>query len=221
MELVLMLTGFSAWVVAYVIIIVMGFRRKTYGMALIPICGNIIWDLTFAFVDGNILTDLPDPFVDPARVNEMMHYFCVAWATADLVMLYQIAKYKPAGQLLQKFGRTIVGVVIAVSLLVAFLLVFFSREIFATNGAHCVFWGIVPTLVISFSYVNMALNRENLPGQSLAVAWLRLVGIQLMCYVFIDVLGLPLMATFMATFLLADAAYILLLMRWRAEEASR
>jgi hypothetical protein len=74
MLLLSLVTGGTMWVTAYVLNIVRGLRRATYGLPLVPVCFNIGFDFTYAFlVDAHLLAGVPAPFADPEVVNTLTH----------------------------------------------------------------------------------------------------------------------------------------------------
>jgi hypothetical protein len=223
MLILALVVGCVMWAVAYLIIVLQSFRRNTYGMALAPVCCNLGWDVTFAFVlEHPLLWEVPAPFYDPKNMDLLIQSFCTVWALADVLMLWQLAWYG-RGDTLRHGKPGAFALYAGVLALGALCLVSMSREVFRTPSAHFMLSGMGSTLCISVSYLRLALAKVNLRGHSLMVAVLRLLGIELVCLALNGAVGVlpPLaMPAFMTMFVILDGLYILLLIRWCREEHS-
>ena len=216
MALICLLTGFAMWLLAYILIVMRGFRRATYGMILMPICYNVSWDFTFTLRDSDLLGGMSDPVINPLTLNVVVRLFAAIWALGDIMMLYQVVRNR-TGTKLDSWRNRHIYFYIAILVTSGIGCINLTAGMFRTPAVHCLTWGFGSGVVIALSYVVMALSRTNFRGQSLSAALLRLVGMQLTCIIMIRVMPTSIMLIVMLTCLFADLAYILLLDRWCRE----
>jgi hypothetical protein len=149
----------TAWSVAYIFIIIRGFKDKTYGMPFISLAFNISWEFCFAtiFNDGN-------------PVHRAVN---MAWFLLDigiLVTYFRYGKRDWPHRISTKYFFPYSFFVMAM----AFTIIYFAtRELHDTYGAYMAY---IMNLTMSVLYINMINTRENLSGQSLGIAVAKLIG---------------------------------------------
>jgi hypothetical protein len=148
---------FGCWMAAYALMIVKGFRERTYGMPAPCLFLNITWEVTLGVVH-------PPPDV-------RIQIFALGWALIDCVILYQYCRYGrrhfPLDQRL--FWPTVLfGLVAGCAFNFVFLDCLGDR--FLRYGA------LLSQLFMSYRYIEFLLARGNLLGQSLPIALCKLVG---------------------------------------------
>ncbi len=145
---------FFFWLVAYVLIIVKGFRERTYCMPIAAFCGNVIWEFLFAFVH-------PSDFLLIRLGN------CL-WLAFDAVILVTIIKYGRGdfkdSPFMQKwlFVMMAIGTAIAAYVAVSFIEVYNDRLGYSS--------GWIQAFVMSFLFIAMLLRRDSVRGQSVYIA---------------------------------------------------
>jgi hypothetical protein len=83
--------GCVNWIVAYVAILVLCFRDRTYGLPLVAICLNFGWELLASFV-------FPNPVA-------LWHFFDRAWLGFDVVLVYQLLRWGRGEQSVPEVAR--------------------------------------------------------------------------------------------------------------------
>ncbi len=157
--------GDLLWAFAYIVAIVIGFRRQTFGVPILAVCLNITWEFVY--------TTIHPP---GSAVTLGLH---LVWLFIDLVILYQIFRYGRLCETTRPFGRHYSLAIVAVlGLCVAGHLTWHAAQnamaIFPdTLGVTSAF---IINLVMSVLFVSMAMRHPDHPGLSLTVGWAKLVG---------------------------------------------
>jgi hypothetical protein len=146
------------WTLTYILIIRRGFLDKTYGMPLAALCANVSWEFIFAFL---ILVPAPQNYVN------------VVWFGFDAVIVFQFLRYGRSG-----FKGTLADryfyPLFVLSLAVAFGGVLtVSYEFHDLIGKYAAF---SQNLMMSILFVVMLVRRNNVSGQSLYIALLKMIG---------------------------------------------
>ena len=156
----LVVVGGIAWTIAYIDIIRVGFRDRTYGMpaAVIPL--NLSWEIFYAF-DG--LTSLNIQF-----------WINVAWCLADIVIVTTFIMYGRSEipihiSLFVFLAGSGLALAISFALQAAFVAEFgvFSASFFSA---------FLINVVISAQFITMLLSRRSIRGQSLTIAVSKWIG---------------------------------------------
>lgn len=148
----LVLNALGFWFIAYLLIIFRGFRDQSFGMPVVALCANLVWEGLGAFVL---------PISMGAKVAQLFSF------VPDLLILYTCLKYGPADfthPLIRKWFHPLVGVGIAmaVSVQLGFMTAFQDRMGTAT--------GYFTNLLLSVSFIAMVLRRQSVRGQSFYIA---------------------------------------------------
>jgi len=161
---------FGAWSLTYVIVIVKGFRDKTYGIPFPNSCLNFAWEFIFAF---DLTGGLP-AFVFPLRLG---HF---AWLAPDAVILYQTWKFGPSMQRptwLKEHFRWVFVSVFAVCFLIISTYHVYAHDVFGVASS----WII--NVLMSWLFIRMLLDRKTriaengtIQGMSVPAAWCKLIG---------------------------------------------
>ena len=163
-----------SWSVAYILIIVRGFRDRTFGMPILALCLNISWE----FIGGFVF--LP---VSPVSAS-LSRAYRILWFALDTVILAQVLVYwrrehpslRP-WQFLSFFG---------VSLAICFTGVL-TMDIDLRNLGLVDLWGqgdemgpylsaFIMNLAMSFLFISMIHTRGSVRGQSVYIAVSKAVG---------------------------------------------
>ena len=160
------------WSLTYIVIIRRGFKDNTYGMPIAAVSANVCWEFIFSFV-------YPTP---PPQL-----YVNIAWLVLDLVIVYQIVTYGRAGAagatnlLTRKYflPEFFFGLVLAFGLIYTSATEF--ELIIKASYPHYRSVGMVysafgQNLLMSILFVRMLITRDNISGQSIYIALLKLIG---------------------------------------------
>lgn len=190
-----------SWVVVYVTVIRVGLRDRTYGMPIVALCGNLAWELHFAYFA---------PYEPFQRVDDTI------WLLLDLMILGTVVRFGPAEFPL--LPRAAFYAMLGGGLVSAFALMRLLTR--ALGDAASIYTGFGDTLLMSATFIGMALGRGDLRGQSLIfVAYTKWIGTAFGCvaYYFFDsrhshIAVVGCMGVLIFTF---DAAYVAVLHRLR------
>ncbi len=152
----LLATG-GFWTAAYVLLIRVGVRERTFGMPVAAFATNISWEFMFAFVRS------------PGGVQQWIN---VVWFGFDCVIGYTVVRYGPAefkvlprwafyGALVALLGLAYPGMNLA------------SEQFDAGKGSITAFGS---NLVMSGLFLAMLLSRRSSRGQSLGIAVCKMLG---------------------------------------------
>lgn len=197
MELILELTGAAFWAIVYVIIIVKGFKDKTYGMPIPAFCLNFSWEIIFSFIYPS--------YSYYVLIN-------IVWLLLDLLIFYQILKY---GKNEFKKIRPIYFYLYFFTILFsAFALVFLSLKQFGMTFANY-YAPFFISLFMSYLFIAMYYVRNSLRGQSIYIALFKMIGTvfySVWCFLYIDELkGSKLMYFLYLSAFFLDLIYVVLL----------
>lgn len=153
------------WLIAYCLIIRRGFRERTYGMPLIPLCANFAYEILFGFV-------WPDDY--PVYIVNII------WAGFDSIMVYQYLRYGlsewpdhyPKRWFYPTFLTVFAMALIGISTL--------TLDTHDTHGGNFTGWGA--QLLLSAGCITMLLRRNSPKGQSMYIALARTLGTASLIY---------------------------------------
>lgn len=157
--------GDLLWLFAYIVAIVIGFKRQTFGLPILAVCLNITWEFVYTIIHppGSSLT-------------LGLH---LAWLLIDCIILYQVFRYGHLCDTTRPLGKHFrLAIVAVLGLCVAGHLTWHAAQnamaIFPdTLGVTSAF---IINLVMSVLFVSMAMRHPDHPGLSLTVGWAKLVG---------------------------------------------
>lgn len=150
--------GELLWIVAYIYIIRVGFKDRSYGMPMVALALNITWEFLHTVIHhpGNTIT----------RV------LFIAWLLLDSVILYQLLRYgrkeqvKPA----RRYFFPIVGGLVVFAFLGHVLFDLYFDE--PGGGAEAYLMNVV----MSALFLPLFFSRPDARGLSYVAAWAKLAG---------------------------------------------
>lgn len=151
------------WVLTYIVVIRVSFRDRTYAMPLLAMSMNIVWEFLFTFIY-------------PMSADKQQQIFNLVWFVLDLVILYtylrfwrsDYPKHLPASLM---WPQLILTLVAPAPVYVAIIKQFPSREL--GSGAYTAYGD---NLIMSVLFITMLIRRGDRRGQSLWIAWAKLLG---------------------------------------------
>ena len=147
-----------SYTIAQALIILRGFRDKTYGMPLVALCANLSWEFIFSVI---IPPDIP-----------YLPILSLVWSVSYLILLFQVLKYGPRE--FPELPRGAFYTIVALALVTSFCTVLFvSLEFDDSDGAYAAFG---QNLLMSALFVTMLLQRRSLRGQSIQIAFFKMLG---------------------------------------------
>jgi hypothetical protein len=161
----LFLTGLSglAWTIVYIASIRVGFRDKTYAMPIAALGLNIAWEWIYAIYD---LSAAPGA----------QAYINLAWALADVVILYTFFRYGRAE--LPKFVTHPIFVAWGVAILATSVTVqlLFIHEFGLVDMRAAKYSAFLQNLLMSGLFIAMFVARRGPRGQSLIIGVAKWIG---------------------------------------------
>lgn len=156
----LRLSGAVLWSVAYLLIIKRGFQDRTLGMPLTALACNLATEFTFGVLRRN---------TPPG--NDALVY--AIWLALDAVILVQAFSFGPVRYRSTLPGRWFDAMLVlalgsALGIVLAITRAFDDRD-----GRYSAFPG---NLLMSILFVAMALRRSDVGGQSIYIAWSKMLG---------------------------------------------
>lgn len=150
---------FVFWLVAYGLIIRIGFKHKTFCMPVAAMCANLVWEVIFSQF-------IPEKFLLIVLGN-------TAWALFDIAIFITIWKYGRddfEDPFVRKHFRTIVVIGLIVASLVEYP---FAVEYNDVKGYYL---GWAAALMMSILFIAMLLRRGSTRGQSFYIALAMFLG---------------------------------------------
>ncbi len=165
LQRVLMDGGGLFWSLAYILIIIRGFKDKTYGMPLFALCTNISWEFIFSFI-------LPS--------TKPQIYINYIWISLDIFIMMQFLKLgrHEFPTLSNKQFYTVFILALAT---VFGLILSITYEFKDWEGAYSAFGD---NLLMSILFIVMLFRRGNLRGQSIYIAIFKTLGTALISVAF-------------------------------------
>jgi len=161
----LFLTGLSglAWTIVYIAAIRIGFRDKTFAMPMAALCLNIAWEWIYAIYD---LSTAPGA----------QAYINLAWALADVVILYTFFRFGRAE--LPRFITRPMFVAWGVAILAASVSVqlLFIHEFGLVGMRAAEYSAFLQNLLMSGLFIAMFVARRGPRGQSLIIGVAKWIG---------------------------------------------
>ena len=153
----LMLGSGLVWSLTYLLIIWQGLRDQTYGMPHVALCANISWEGIFAFVH-------------PAQ--SIQHTVNQVWFALDVVILLQLLWYgrREFRDLAPATFYAVCGLALATSCAAVLLI---SAEFHDWGGVYAAFG---QNLMMSVLFITMLYRRRSVRGQSVGIAFCKLLG---------------------------------------------
>lgn len=153
----LMLAAGGFWALTYVLMIRRGFLDETYGMPLVALCANVSWEFIFSFIHPH------GPVQRPVNI---------IWFFLDLIIVFQLLRYGPREfvDLSKSVFYAMSGLALATSF---FTVLFTTIEFEDWDGAYSAFGA---NLLMSVLFIAMLYARRSLRGQSISIAFSKMIG---------------------------------------------
>jgi hypothetical protein len=188
----LVVVCYVSWSIAYVLIIRRGFVDRAYGMPIAAAAANVAWELIFSFVR-------------PYKPPEL--YGNIVWFALDLVIVFQCVYYGRHEWAPRQSARVFHAGCALVLALAGALVWFVSMEF--PNGPRYAAFG--QNFMMSALFIALLVRRGDRRGQSVAIAWWKLVGTgSVSLYCVLTGRGSPLLNALFVGILVLDAVYVAL-----------
>ncbi len=160
-ELIISVLTALGWVIAYVLIIRRGFLEKTYGVPMVALAGNIVWEFLFGFC-------IRPPGSEP--INFLWIIINVTWFGLECVIFWQMLKFGinekwPSRSFF--FSWIVIAVIFALGAELAI-----TYQLNDWEGRYASF---VDDFMMSVLFVNLLYSR-GVRGQSVYIGISRLIG---------------------------------------------
>jgi hypothetical protein len=152
---------YLTWTAAYLLIIRQCFREKTYGIPMVAVMMNIVWEFCFSF---NVLhQELALFFVWGNRL----------WFVFDVVIVYQLLKWGKQAQVLppvRDYFHAIAGFGLAATAVALPLAIIYVNDLDGISSSFTM------NLSMSVMFPFMIYFRPGLEGLNYPAAWLKMIG---------------------------------------------
>lgn len=183
------------WSLAYVLIIRQSFKDKATGMPMTALCANICWEFIFSFVY-------------PLEGIKGMVAFM--WFLLDIIIVLQFIRYgkKEFGKSysIKYFYPTLI-----IAMLLSFSVIFVSVSEF--NDLEGIYAAFSQNLMMSILFISFLLNRGNAKGQSLFIAFFKMIGSLIPAVAFYIYYSSALINLLCVATLVFDMIYLVLLIK--------
>ena len=159
--LVLGAVMYLTWTTAYLLIIRQSFREKTYGVPMVAVMMNIVWEFCFSF---DVLDQNLAPFFEWG--NRL-------WFVFDVVILYQLFKWGKQAQVLppvRDYFHAIAGFGLAATAAALPLAIIYVNDLDGISSSFTM------NLSMSVMFPFMIYFRPRLEGLNYPAAWLKMIG---------------------------------------------
>lgn len=145
------------WTLAYLLIIRVGLRERTYGMPIVAFAANISWEFVYAFVRPS---------------NGVQHTINIVWFLLDCVIGYTIVRFGP-DEFPYLPRKVFYGCFVALLGFAYPAVNLFGTQFDAGDGLFSAF---AMNLVMSALFISMFMARPAGRGQSVGIATAKLAG---------------------------------------------
>jgi hypothetical protein len=150
----------AAWALAYILIIIKGFKDKTYGMPMAAICANVSWEFIFSFIFNS-------------NFNNVQIIINIVWFVLDILILLQYLIYGKK-EFLRDVNTSKFLIIFLTTLFICFsIIVGITFEFNDFQGKYAAF---SQNLMMSILFVLLLTKRRNLKGQSIYIALFKMIG---------------------------------------------
>lgn len=195
--LVLQLGMALFWIVTYILIIRRGFRDKAYGMPMVAICANISWEFIFAFI---------------YPLNDLQQKITIIWFALDIVILMQYLMYGRK-EFKKYLSKKLFYASFFITLGLSFLIILaITQEFNDFEGKYTAF---SQNLMMSGLFISLLFWRGNLKGQSLAIAFFKMLGTLCASIAFFLYFKTSMITIISVAIFIYDWIYIVLVYKYR------
>ncbi|HEV2344084.1 MAG TPA: hypothetical protein VGS97_08330 [Actinocrinis sp.] len=145
------------WTLAYLLIIRVGLRERTYGMPLVAFAANLSWEFIYAFVHPS---------------NGVQHVINVVWFLLDCVIGYTVVRFGPS-EFPYLPRRVFYGCLVALLAFTYPAVYLVGTQFDAGDGVLSAF---MMNLMMSALFIAMFMARQAGRGQSVGIATAKLAG---------------------------------------------
>ena len=148
------------WATAYILIIRRGFLEKTYGVPMVALVGNIVWEFLFGFF-------IRPPGSEPINLWTIIN---VTWFCIDLVIFWQMLKFGVNEKWHSKrffYSSIVITVIFALGAELAL-----TYQLSDWEGQYTSF---IDNLIMSILFINLLYSR-GVRGQSIYIAISKMIG---------------------------------------------
>ena len=157
--------GDLLWATTYLLIIIKGFRDRSYGMPLVAVALNFTWEVYFTFVS---------PPRSPGGGEDHVKFVLFAiWFVLDAIIVLQVFLYGRETQdnpYLKKYFYPVVAITLVMAYAGHHTFARFFHEPEGKVDAYII------NFVMSLLFVHLLFNRPRLQGLSLPAAWTKMLG---------------------------------------------
>ncbi|MEK5231537.1 hypothetical protein MHB42_07130 [Lysinibacillus sp. FSL K6-0232] len=191
------------WIITYLFIIYKGWQEKKYGMPMAAICANISWEFIFAFLYPQ---------------NELQRVITLIWLVLDIFILMQFLRYAP-----KEYKKIISSKLLYLSFVITLIASFFIilgivHEFHDFEGKYAAFF---QNLMMSGLFIALLVQRGNLAGQSMGIAFCKMIGTLFASVGFYLYFRTPLITIISMATLFYDWLYILLIYRLQHKKLAK
>jgi hypothetical protein len=162
-EMVAAIIGSLLWVVAYIFMIIRGFRDQSYGLPLLAIMLNFAWEFIYVFVYP------PD--------NKIVLWLRILWLAIDVFNVFLLVVYGKAIQSIPQIRNHFYSVLVwtfAFCYVGHLVLHYRLGKTAADDSAYSI------NFIMSILFVFLFFNRANQRGLSYVGAWTKMLGTGIM-----------------------------------------
>lgn len=170
LTLFLQLVAGLCWSIAYIEIIRLGFKQKTYGMPLFALALNFSWEIAASIKS----------FINPSGVDPQ-GYINLTWCLIDVLIFYTYFRY--GYQYFPKqFGRkgfiawSLLSFVCGLAINYAFICEFNKFEGIVLDSIALEYTAALSNVLMSVLFIDMFVRRKGMEGQSITIGVSKWIG---------------------------------------------
>ncbi len=192
---ILQIVSGISWTIVYLVIIIRGFKDKTYGMPFYALALNFMWELLYSI-------DIEDFYsMDLQRIIN------ITWLIFDIIIIFIYFKYGRKefiknSKKIEFYIWAILGFIFAFFIQYAFII-----EIGGILGAA--YTAFIQNFLMSILFIDMLYKRGNVDGQSMYIAIFKGIGTLAPTILFSIELENPIVLVFGIGCLVYDVIYII------------
>jgi hypothetical protein len=181
------------WSLVYVLIIRQGFKDKATGMPLAALSANIAWEFIYTFISPH---------------GGLQGIIDIIWLSLDSIILIQYIKYGRKESVKILPGRLFYPLLF-LSLSLSFLII--MAIMFEFNDWQGKYAAFGSNLMMSILFISLLIKRGNTKGQSIMIAFCKMIGSFLPGLAFYIYFRSGLLTVLSAGILIFDLIYMVLL----------
>lgn len=162
------------WAISYALIIYRGVKDKTYGMPMLVLCTNIVWEFMLGIMGAPIVS--VGSALEMSRQPLVMRIVDVVWFLFDCGILFLLFKY--GREEFEKFHPSAPKWVF-VPVILAFLVlsaIVYAVCVYEWGDYNGIYGAYVGNVLISVFFIRMLWQRGNADGQSMWIGFAKFMG---------------------------------------------